>query len=653
MAQEPVDSVHQLREVQVTAPASAATAVTRADGTVRVNAAALGKTPQLFGEADPLRYLQLASGVSSISDYSSGMAIDGMDYSQNSYSVGGVPVQFPYHFGGVFSTFNSDHYPELIMTRSAHPAGSTDCLGGLIEVRPATGNVDGVQGNINVGMLATQGHVAVQPAQRWRVDVSGRISYIDALYGDLLSTGDDNIRYNFHDFDVGVRYDAGVGTLRGTFHSNRDHIDYADGDYAMDNSMRWSNTLGGLMWQSAGLQLNVYYSDMRNRLTVAMEQFDLSVVSKISQYGGSGRRIYERDDYSLYFGASFDGYSYLPQWVERAGVEEDEIKPGYAQNAYLWKAFVEGTVHLCNGTVDLTFGIDVNQFSGVDGYHATHGSPRFSALWHYGSGTVGLHVSNLYQYIHQAGLSEIGMASNFKFGASADCLPQRGWNFALSASQRLPWAITADCEVYYKRLVNQPEYQGGMFDLLNDDYNAVERVFTCSGYNVGGNVSLRRSYGALTAMANYSYGIARRCDPATGQSFTATSDIRHCFNACVAYDLNARWNVNAVFSLASGRAITPIKAVYMIGERVMMEYGPRNSGRLPMRHRLDLGASYCFGKLNGRVRHKVSLSVINAYGHRNAELSTYGYHSDRNTYGRKLRYSLFRFLPSLSYSISF
>ena len=72
-----------------------------------------------------------------------------------------------------------------------------------------------------------------------------------------------------------------------------------------------------------------------------------------------------------------------------------------------------------------------------------------------------------------------------------------------------------------------------------------------------------------------------------------------------------------------------------------------------MRHRLDIGASYTFTTNAARLHHKVALSLINAYGHRNVELSTYTYIPDTASYGRRMVYSLYRFLPSLSYSISF
>ncbi len=83
----------------------------------------------------------------------------------------------------------------------------------------------------------------------------------------------------------------------------------------------------------------------------------------------------------------------------------------------------------------------------------------------------------------------------------------------------------------------------------------------------------------------------------------------------------------------------------------MVEYGRRNSRRLPAYHRLDLGANYRFH--SGRFRHTVSLALINAYGHRNVEISTYTFDIANAKLGLRQVSSLYRFLPSISYTIDF
>ena len=100
--------------------------------------------------------------------------------------------------------------------------------------------------------------------------------------------------------------------------------------------------------------------------------------------------------------------------------------------------------------------------------------------------------------------------------------------------------------------------------------------------------------------------------------------------------------------------MTPVTAVYFIADRLMMEYGERNSARLPAYHRLDVGASYRFHS-GGRLPldHEVSLSVLNAYGHRNVEMQTMRIDAMSGRYERRSVGSLFRWLPSLSYTVRF
>ena len=60
------------------------------------------------------------------------------------------------------------------------------------------------------------------------------------------------------------------------------------------------------------------------------------------------------------------------------------------------------------------------------------------------------------EYLHQVGLSEIGMASNFKLNSSSRIPPAQSWNFAAEVSQRLPFfGLKANAGVYYKLVDNR------------------------------------------------------------------------------------------------------------------------------------------------------------------------------------------------------
>lgn len=85
-----------------------------------------------------------------------------------------------------------------------------------------------------------------------------------------------------------------------------------------------------------------------------------------------------------------------------------------------------------------------------------------------------------------------------------------------------------------------------------------------------------------------------------------------------------------------------------------MEYGERNSARLPLYHRLDLGATYSFSTGHTvRLRHLLNLSLINAYAHKNVEMQYFILNSENGDYSLKRIYSLYNLIPSVSYTLEF
>ena len=88
----------------------------------------------------------------------------------------------------------------------------------------------------------------------------------------------------------------------------------------------------------------------------------------------------------------------------------------------------------------------------------------------------------------------------------------------------------------------------------------------------------------------------------------------------------------------------------MIGSNVISEFGPRNSARLPLYHRLDLSATYTIK--GRRLSHAINFTLLNAYGRRNVEMQHFSI-SDDGRYRLKSTASLYRFMPSINYIMSF
>ena len=77
------------------------------------------------------------------------------------------------------------------------------------------------------------------------------------------------------------------------------------------------------------------------------------------------------------------------------------------------------------------------------------------------------------------------------------------------------------------------------------------------------------------------------------------------------------------------------------------EYGPRNSARLPMYHRLDLSLTR-----NGR-RSELQFGVFNAYNRFNAQSMSFRQAVADPVRTEAVQFSVFGIVPSISYTFKF
>ncbi len=656
--EEMADTV-SLGEVRVTASPSRRPRIA-SDGSVSFTKEALGSAPRAFGEADPLRFVSLLPGVTSASDYSSGASVDGMDYSQNLYRLNGIPVHFPYHFGGIFSVFSPSLYRSARLYKSIKPVSESCTLGGVVSLDSAVEPADTLSGEVNAGMIASSASVAMPLSKHFSLAASGRISYVDALYSPLLRSGSTQASYSLADCDLTANWRiSSKDMMRATVHYNADRVEYTDLSYSLTTALKWHNLAAGVEWDHSTDCFDVintfYYTRFHNLLRLDMEQISLDAPTGINEVGARGEFSFASlpSGWSLDAGYSLRFYSVTPQWVTMNGIGQDvENRRGRMHS-------LEGSV---NGEVSYDFpgrwrataGIAMNTFAGTGGYARIHPDPSLSLTHMWDRGALTFHAGRYHQYLHQVGFSDIGMSSNFKIASSHGIPPQESIALALNGSFRPYGFLSLDFDVYYKTVRHQPEYLGAVLDILDAGYRAEDYILSTRGHNVGGSLSARLETGAVTAMASYAYCHTRRRMRGEPHAFSASNELRHNATAWAAWAISPRWHVSATFTLASGRPYTPVTAIYFIGERLMMEYGARNSARLPMYHRLDLGASYRFST-RGRfpLRHEVNLSVINVYGRSNVEMRTFTVNTVTGIYSRRDISSLYRFLPSLSYTVSF
>lgn len=629
------------------------------DGAVTFGSASLAHAPRVLGEADALRFMQMMPGVTVASDYSAGAAIDGMGYSQNEYRLNGIPVHFPYHFGGIYSVFSPRLYDMVKVGKSIHGAGMSDVAGGTVGLSSSVARRSRLEAEVNAGMTASSAYVSLPVGSCVSVAASGRVSYIDAIYSGMLDDGHMQAGYGFNDADAVVAIKLSQGDrLMASFHHNADRVEYTDHDFSLVTGLRWRNLLGGIEWRHEAERFDavnlVYYTGFENTLALDMQSVRLKAPTSIREIGARGVFGFSEVAKTLDVSAGYGLRHYIatPQRIDLTGFGPGRSKPADMVNATSAKLWGEA-VYSPRWRWRLTAGAEVTGYAGMDGYRAFDVDPRISATFRWRKGNVTAHFGRYHQHLHQVGFSEMGMSSNFKLPAGRRAPVQQSLNTVVAASHRFsPW-LAVSVDAYYKQVSNEPEYLGAVLDIISPGYRSEDYVKVAHGYSSGFNILARILTGKVEAMASYGYCHSRRRF-ASGQSFPATYALDHTATASATWHIGRGWSVSGVMNLASGRPYTPVTAIYFIGERLMMEYGPRNSAQLPVYHRLDLSADYEFHS-GGHwpLTHKVNLSVMNVYGRRNVEMRTFTVDVETGRYNRRDISSLYRLLPSLSYTISF
>ncbi len=660
---EPADTLsHSLGEVSVSATGK--TAMRLLDGgDMRYNTTALSLGVRNLGESDVVNVVKRLSGVVTAGDYGTGLMVDGAETSQTLCRIAKVPVFFPYRFGGIFSTFNTPHFASATFSRSIHDASMPSRLGGRLDFQPYS-EVERPGGSVNVGLIASSATLRMPLGRRFSAIVSGRVSYIDRLYGQLLSSRHNEISYNFADLNADLNYAVDDDNrLSAHFFYSNDRLGYDDSYYALDSRLKWHNTLVSLAWHHTGrvaMEHRVYYSGFSNILWLELPQMRMDVPSSIGMAGVAGDLRFPAmagGRLTVTSGYELQAYRNKIQSVSTEGYGADQRGHAPEVATPVEGRVYAGGVYELSERLRLSAGVSLSGYAGPGDYNAFFADPRLTATYDTGHGSLSLHLGRYTQYLHQVGFSETGLSSDFWITAREGLPAQAAYLLSGDYSLQLRDAgVAVNLEAYVKKVAHQPEYSGQIIDLLDADYSAEKHIIEGHGYNAGVNLTVRKESGRLTGTIAAGYGVARRHYPGFSGWLCSRTDPGFTFSADADLRLGSHWNVGPSFRLASGRPYTPALTMYIIAGNLITEYGYPNSARMPLYHRLDLSATWHLDRPRangGTVRHLVNISLINAYGRNNVEMRKYVLDSEGERFEVKEVSSLYRFLPSLSYTLQF
>ena len=212
-------------------------------GVEKVEIATLAKVPQLFGEKDIIKSLQLLPGVKSESEGSGGYQVRGGTSAQNLILLDGATVYNAGHLVGLFSTFNDDALMSGALYKGMVPAQFGGGSSSVFDISTRSGDMHDYHYGGTIGLLSAK-VMAEGPIQEGKSSflVSGRRSYLDLF----LKATDDYKNNTLHFYDANVRLNFHLSekdVLALSFFHGFDNMGLEDLMY-----MKWGNTAATANW---------------------------------------------------------------------------------------------------------------------------------------------------------------------------------------------------------------------------------------------------------------------------------------------------------------------------------------------------------------------------------------------------------------------
>ncbi|MCA9708042.1 MAG: TonB-dependent receptor [Myxococcales bacterium] len=604
-------------------------------------------------QGDPLRALQNLPGVVRPPAGLGLLVIRGAAPAQSQVFLGGHAMPRAFHILSLASVFPADVLDELHYVPSNFDAAYGNATGGIVVVEPRRGRRDGFHGYGELDLAAASAMVE-GPAGKGSFIVGAQRAYIDAVLATAAAvtervTGEPSslLLPRYYDyqalFDHPVRGGGWVGVRA-----------FGSGDVLRARSAPDAASASAFRLRTDFHRVDLYYRVQRSgwavRLTPSLRYENNRLVAGSDTFRrrrqdaiGSARAEVVREigrRAELTAGTDFelDGYFSLDEQAELGSSEgmpfAEERERGLQSALGIY-----GTVELRLGRLILRPGVRGSGFT-VGERSAFAVDPRgvahidASDRWE-----VDLGLGRYSQVRSIADRNEVDLvdqgtgvqgASLFlpsAFGSldpAVTFAPQdtqlnvrEAIHASASVRRHLGDAGTAELTGFFRHQHNNvpPLDDGG-----SNPFDSVERAaglealvrarLSAKLYGWVGYTLAFTDLVLLQAPPGFSY--ARR---------PSDYDQRHNLVALASYALPRRWRVGGRFRLVSGLPYTPVVGSVALPGGYQPIFGPRNSGRLPLSHQLDLRVDKQW--IRDRVRVTAYVDIQNVYNRVNPELVLY------------------------------
>lgn len=591
-------------------------------------------------EADVFRSILTLPGVTPISDFSSGLYVRGGSPDQNLILLDDIDVYNPNHFGGVFSTFNSDAVESVELVKGGYPANFGGRLSSVLDVTNRQGNRNYHQGVARVSAIATSATLEGP----WKLG-SQSGSYMGSIrrtYLELIKAiYDDLPDYYFYDGHAKLNWDLDSRNKFSTStYFGQDKLAF---DFGALLKLDWGNRTFTTQWvhifnPKVFAHFILAGSEFRSNFTVepkdSGEGFkrmnginDLTAKGNLSWNPNNHHRV--DFGYELKYNETF--LKMDTDWQYEESALPDVDVSSFTTNAYIQDVWDINELWTIQPGLRYSWykSLKINLPSCPPASYMNI-EPRFSIRRKLGlSESIYANYGRYYQYLT---LMSIGVSSPFDiwFPLDGSLKPGISDHYILGYKKQLSNDFSFDIEVYYKDYKNLLEYNIATDYTWNNDTGKLSDTFHVGrGFTYGTDIMLRTDWRGLEGFVGYTISKTQRkmkgmnIDPETmeGRYFYPKYDRSHQVNIVETFNLSqytgrqvlgADFKIGLNFSYTTGQPNQKPERLFFDGEGVDIIYSYSDRERLPDYMRLDISTKYEWFRSWGSIEPYVeAINILN------------------------------------------
>ena len=643
--------------------------------------------PQLLGETDIIKTIQLLPGVLQASEASGGFHVRGGSVDQNLILLDNAHVYNASHAVGFLSVFNADAIKDLKLYKGGIPAEFGGRLSSVLDIHMKEGNKQEFHGAGGVGTITSRLTLEgpIYPG-RASFMVSGRRTYADLFLPFAKDSLAKESKLFFYDLNAKLNWSINEKNrvfLSGYF--GRDVFKLSD-LFSMDygNSTitgRWNHVFNNRLFLNSSTIYSNYLYDMGltegvtnfNWVTYIHDlnqKFDFTYYLNPENTVKFGLQLIKHDFNPGKIYGQFNDSTDFNYKIPDAKSLEYGIYISNEQEITKWLSFHYGFRYTLFQNIgegqSLIFDrSDPEEYRVTDTLYYddwelfnTYNNgfePRLAVRLTLNSvSSVKASYNRVYQYIHLASNSTASLPLDFWFPSSPNIKPQRVDQVAAGYFRNFRKNMfETSVELFCKWNKNSIDFRDHPDLLLNDAYEGELRIGKAWSY--GAEFLIQKQEGKLTGWISYTYAKTYKKIPEIneGKTYQAAHDKPHDFAIVVAYDLNDRLNFsgNWIFTSAPPRTMPTGRFEY--DGAIGPVYSDRNTIRVFPYHRLDVAINYRLNRTKRRFDHFINLSIYNAYLRKNPIQISFRQDDEDPRVTKSYMLYLYRIVPSLTYNFKF